>query len=132
MPGSFVDSNVLLYLASPLDAKADRAERILIDGGTISVQVLNEFAAVARGKMRLPWQDTRTFLATFCDMFAVEELTVQTHQAGLDLAERYHLSIYDAMIAAAALQAGCDTLLTEDMQHGAVLDGRLRLVDPFG
>jgi predicted nucleic acid-binding protein len=47
------------------------------------------------------------------------------------LAERYRLSLYDAMIAAAALLAGCATLWSEDMQHGMTLDGRLRVVDPF-
>jgi predicted nucleic acid-binding protein len=41
MPGSFFDTNVLLYIASGDPAKADRAERIIADGGTISVQVLN-------------------------------------------------------------------------------------------
>ncbi len=46
-------------------------------------------------------------------------------------AERYGLAVYDAMIAAAALLADCDTLLSEDMQDGLVIDGRLRVVDPF-
>ena len=131
MPGSFFDTNVLLYLASGDSAKADRAERVVADGGTISVQVLNEIANVARRKMLLTWQEAHAFLSVIRGLLAVEPVTVATHDAGLALAERYGLSIYDAMIAAAALLADCDTLWSEDMQHGLVLDGRLRIADPF-
>jgi predicted nucleic acid-binding protein len=51
--------------------------------------------------------------------------------AGLALAERYGLSVYDAMIAASALDAGCDTLWSEGLQDGMVMDGKLRIVNPF-
>ena len=64
MPGSFIDTNVLVYLTSDDPAKADQAERIAAAGGTISVQVLNELASVARRKMGLSWPETHTFLAS--------------------------------------------------------------------
>jgi predicted nucleic acid-binding protein len=131
MPGSFFDSNVLLYLASTHQAKAERAERLVDDGGTISVQVLNEIANVARRKMGFSWAETHEFLSILRDLLTVEPLTVATHEQGLVLAERYNLSVYDAMIAAAALNAGCDTLWSEDMQDGAHIDRRLRIVNPF-
>ncbi len=131
MPGSFYDSNVLLSVASVDAAKADRAERLIGEGGTISVQVLNEVANVARRKMRLSWTETRAFLATIRDLLPVRSLTVDIHEAGLALAARYGLSVYDAMIAASALDAGCDTLWSEDMQDGMVLDGRVRIANPF-
>jgi predicted nucleic acid-binding protein len=131
MPGSFFDTNVLLYMASADAAKADRAEAIISGGGAISVQVLNELANVARRKMRMSWHDTHAFLSLLRGLLNVHSLGVETHETGLALAERYNLSIYDAMIAASALDADCDTLWSEDMQHGMVLDGRLRVVDPF-
>lgn len=131
MPGSFFDSNVLVYLASTDRAKADRAERILRDGGTISVQVLNEVANVARRKMQFSWVEIRDFLESLRRLLAVVSLTAEIHEAGLDLAERHGLSVYDAMIAAAALAADCDCLWSEDMQHGQVLGGRLRISNPF-
>jgi predicted nucleic acid-binding protein len=53
------------------------------------------------------------------------------HETGLKLAERYGFSTYDAMIAASALHAGCDTLWSEDMQHGMALAEGLRIVNPF-
>ena len=131
MPGNFFDSNVLLYIASGETAKADRAEELLRAGGTICVQVLNEISHVGRRKMRLSWEELRPFLALIRGLVTVEPMTIDTHQAGIALAERYRLSVYDGMIAAAALLADCDCLWSEDLQHGMVIDRHLRVVDPF-
>ena len=131
MPGSFYDTNVLVYLASADKQKADRAEELIAEGGTISVQVLNEIAQVARRRMGFGWAELRTFLTTIRAVLTVVPLTVETHETGLALAERYRLSLYDAMIAAAALASGCSTLWSEDMQHGLVIARKLRIVNPF-
>lgn len=131
MPVNFFDSNVLLYLASADTAKADRAEAVLAEGGATSVQVLNEIANVARRKMRLTWPETRDFLAILRGTLTVHPVTIEMHESGLALSERYNLSLFDAMIAAAALQAGCDTLWSEDMQDGVLLEKRLRVSNPF-
>ena len=131
MPGSFFDTDVLLYIASGDSAKAERAEKLIGVGGTISAQVLNETANVARRKMSMSWTETHAFLSMMRGLLSVQPLTVDVHETGLALAERHGVSIYDAMIAAAALYAGCDTLWSEDMQNEAVLDGRLRIVNPF-
>ena len=131
MPASFFDSNVLLYVAARDPDKADKAEQILALGGSISVQVLNEVANVARRKMRLGWSETHEFLSLVRGLLVVHPVTIETHEDGLALAERYGLATYDAMIAAAALRADCDTLWSEDLQHGMLLDGRLRVLDPF-
>jgi len=131
MPGSFFDTNVLLYVASGDLTKADRAEELIGAGGVISVQVLNEITNVARRKMGMSWTETRTFLSMIRNLIPVQPLTVDIHETGLRLAERYGLSTYDAMIAASALHADCDTLWSEDMRDGIVLDERLRIVNPF-
>jgi predicted nucleic acid-binding protein len=131
MPGSFFDTNVLLYLASGDPVKADRAERLVADGGMISVQVLNEIASVARRKMRMSWTETHDFLATVRGLLPVVPVTIETHEAGIALAERYGFSTYDAMIAASAMLSGCDTLWSEDLQHGMAVDDQLRIVNPF-
>jgi predicted nucleic acid-binding protein len=131
MPGSFIDTNVLVYIASGEPAKADRAEQILGGGGTISVQVLNELANVLRRKMRMSWTEVRDFLSIIRELLPVSPITVDIHDTGLVLAERYDLSTYDAMIVAAALHADCDTLWSEDMQHGMMIDDRLRVANPF-
>ena len=131
MPGSFFDTNVLLYLASGDPAIADRAEQLIADGGTISVQVLNEIASVARGKMRMSWDETLGLLASLRALLPVVAVTIETHEAGLALAAHYGFSIYEAMIAASAVLSGCDTLWSEDMQHGLAVGDRLRIVNPF-
>ena len=131
MPVSFFDTNVLVYLASGDAKKADRAEAAIAKGGSISVQVLNELANVARRKMQMSWDETHALLNTLRGLLTVHPLTVEAHDIGLGIAERYGLSIYDAMIAASALHAGCDTLWSEDMQHGLALKEGLRIVNPF-
>jgi predicted nucleic acid-binding protein len=131
MPGNFFDTNVLLYVASADSRKADRAEELVANGGTISVQVLNEVANVGRRKMHMPWTELRGFLALVRGLLAVEPITLGIHENGLTLCERYGFSLYDAMIAASALDADCDTLWSEDMQDGMILDDRLRIANPF-
>jgi predicted nucleic acid-binding protein len=131
MPVSFFDTNVLIYLASSDAVKADRAEAVIADGGAISVQVLNELTNIARRKMRMSWSDIRSFLSTLRALLTVHPVGVETHETGLVLGERYRISVHDAMIAASALQADCDTLWSEDMQDGMVLAERLRIVNPF-
>lgn len=131
MPDSFIDTNVLIYLASRDSTKADRVEALLTQGGTVSVQVLNEVANVAQRKMKLSWDETNTFLAMVRGLLTVEALTTETHETGLAVAERYRLSVYDGLIVGAALLAGCETLWSEDMQEGLVIHDRLRIRNPF-
>jgi predicted nucleic acid-binding protein len=118
-------------LASGDTAKADQAEATIAGGGSISVQVLNELANVGRRKMQMSWKEIHVFLNMLRDLLTVHPVTVETHETGLGLAERYGLSTYDAMIAASAINAGCDTLWSEDMQHDMMLDKALRVLNPF-
>jgi predicted nucleic acid-binding protein len=128
---AFFDTNVLLYLMSADASKANRAEQCLSQGGTISVQVLNEFAAVASRKLKLTYPDIRDFLTTIRAIILVEPLSLATHDSALALAERYGFSFYDALIMSSAFQAGCDRLYTEDLQHGQVIEQRLIVQNPF-
>ena len=126
----FFDSNVPLYLLSDDAQKANRAEELLIAGGIISVQVLNEVVAVARRKRAKAWpaiQDTLDALTAVC---SVEPLTRPVQEKAVELARRFDLHIYDANIVASALAAGCSTLYTEDLQHGQVIDG-MTIHNPF-
>ena len=131
MPGSFLDSNIVLYLASEDLLKADRAQELVAEGGTISAQVLNEIANISRRKMGLSWAETRNFLLMIRGLLKVEPITIEIHDVGISLAERYQLSVYDSMIVSAALSAECDTFLSEDLQDGLLINGRLRVLNPF-
>lgn len=127
---AFFDTNILIY-AQETGAKAERARAVLAGGGKLSVQVLNEFAAVARKKLGHDWNEIAEAID---DALAVvdppQPLTLELNAAARSLAERHRLSFYDALIVAAALEAGCDTLYTEDMRHGATI-GALRIHNPF-
>ena len=127
----FFDTNVLLYLLSGDDAKADCAEEALASGGVISVQVLNEFASVAARKLKMSMVEIREVLTTIRAVCKLVPISEETHDRGLELSERYGLSFYDAMIVASALLVGCKTLLSEDMQDGQVIDGSLEIRNPF-
>jgi predicted nucleic acid-binding protein len=127
---TFFDSNVLIYLTDTASGKAGQTEDLLAEGGVVSVQVLNEFANIAQRKVRLSWAETRDFLDTFRATMKVVPLTLETHEHGLDHAERYQLSVYDGMIVAAAQLAGCRVLYSEDMHDGLVIDG-LTIRNPY-
>jgi predicted nucleic acid-binding protein len=131
MPGSFLDSNVLLYMATEDDAKAERSSQLLRSECVVSVQVLNEIANVLRLKRKLPWERVREFLGVVEELASVMPLDVDCHKIGMNVAEHYGFSIYDSMIVAAALQADCDILYSEDMQHGQTIDALLTVVNPY-
>jgi predicted nucleic acid-binding protein len=120
----------LLYLLSENVAKADRAEELLGAGGLVSVQVLNEFASVAARKLAMEFSEIREILLTIRKLCIVKPLEIETHELGLELAERYRYSIYDGLILAAALRADCSTLFTEDFQNGQTIE-RLTIRNPL-
>ncbi|MBI3514918.1 MAG: PIN domain-containing protein [Proteobacteria bacterium] len=127
----FLDSNVLIY-AFTADARAATAQNLLERGCVTSVQGLNEFATVARRKLGMSWAEARAGLAairTLCP--TVVPVDIATHEAALGIAERRGYAMFDALMVAAALRAGCRTLWSEDLQHGAVIDRRLTIMNPF-
>lgn len=131
MPADFLDSNVILYFASRDPAKADRAEELMRGGGTVSVQVLNEIANVGRKKLKLSWDELDEVTRLVRVLLDVVPLFPETHDRGIEIARRYGLAIYDSMILAAALDAYCETLWSEDMQNGLVVDAALTVRNPF-
>lgn len=127
----FFDTNILLYLLSSNTSKADKAETLIAAGGVISVQVLNEFASLASRKLKMSWQDIREVLETIRCVCHIESITLDTHDYGFALSERYGFSIYDAMILASALLADCGILFTEDLQNEQSIDDKLTVKNPF-
>lgn len=127
---AFFDTNVLLYLLSGDTAKADRTETLLAAGGIISVQVLNEFASVALGKKAVEFGELKEILAAIRSACSVRPLDIETHDLGLEIAERYRFSLYDSLIVAAALRANCSVLYSEDLQHGQTIEA-LSIRNPF-
>ena len=129
---AFFDTNVLVYVVSQQDERTSKAEALVANGGIISVQVLNELASVSRRKLGLSWEDVGDALAALRVLCpSPTPLTTDTHDAGLRIAAKYGFPFYDALIAAAALEAECTTLYSEDFQDGQVIEGRLTVRNPF-
>ncbi len=127
----FFDTNTLLYLLSLDSKKADWVSKNLQQHNVISVQVLNEFTSASLRKIKISNTELDEFLDLFTSLFNVRSLDVDTFETGLMVSRRYGYQHYDSMIIAAALQAGCERLYSEDMQHRQVIDKRLQIVNPF-
>jgi predicted nucleic acid-binding protein len=128
----FFDTNVLIYAVAKDDPRGVRAEELLASGGVISVQVLNEFVSVARRKLQMSWEEVIEALDAIRILCpSLIPGTLETHEAAVKIAQQYGYGIYDALIAAAALEAKCSMLYSEGVQVGQVIDERLTIRNPF-
>jgi predicted nucleic acid-binding protein len=133
MTGSaFFDTNIFVYAVVQGDPRSQRAEDLISEGGTVSVQVLNEFVDVVRRKAKMPWDEVRFAMQNISALCPDPlPVTIDTHKEALAIAERFGYRIYDALIVASALEANCTILYSEDMQDGQVVDHRLTILNPF-
>lgn len=127
----FIDTNVLLYLLSGNTRKSSVAEATVAKGGTVSVQVLNEFAAVASRKFRMSMSEIAEVLSGIRANCSVVPLDEDAHDLGMAFAERYRLRVFDAMLLASAMLSNCRTFLSEDLQHGQRFLDQLTVINPF-
>jgi predicted nucleic acid-binding protein len=134
----FVDTNILAYARDLRDPRKQGIAAAWLTSlakhrnGRLSWQVLIEFYAVATHSAKLAMPTA----AAQADVLALQAWNPVVPSGELlrrawELQSRLLLSWWDAMIVAAALQAGCETLLSEDLQHRQVVDGCLTIVDPF-
>ncbi|MCP3370211.1 PIN domain-containing protein [Bradyrhizobium cajani] len=127
---AFFDTNILIYAFST-DTRRERALNTIAGGGVISAQVLNEFTNVLRKKQRQDWSVVEAAVQSIRFRFPdIVPITADTHAAAIALARDHTLAFYDALIVATALEAGCNSLYSEDLQHGRSLGG-LTIVNPF-
>ena len=127
----FLDTSVILYMLAEDDPRSLISEAVLIEGGVISTQVLNEFVNVARRKYLRSWEDIQSTLTNVRQLCApVLPITIRSHEAALQIAQRYGYRIYDSLLLAAATEAGCTTLYSEDMQDGQTI-GTVTIRNPF-
>ena len=127
----FFDTNVLIYAFSAADPRRPIALDLLLAGGTVGVQTLNEFVNVATRKLKTPWPEAMLWLET------VEKLcppaipmTLSVHRRGLRIAEDYGYHLYDSLMLAAALEASCTIFYSEDMHDGQAVES-LTIRNPF-
>ena len=132
MPGErFFDTNILIYAFAAGDRRSARAEALMAEGGVIGVQVLNEFTSVVRRKLSWDWPQVDAALAVISELMGpARPLTTEIHTQAVKLARSSTLSFYDALVIAAAADARCRVLFTEDLQHGRKF-GSVTVQNPF-
>ena len=129
---AFFDTNVLIYAVAQNDPRSIQAEELLSSGGVLSVQILNEFVSVARRKILMSWREVTEALDAFRVLCPSPlPITIEIHEAALKIAETHAYNIYDALVVAAALEAGCAILHSEDLHDGQTIDGQLTIRNPF-
>jgi predicted nucleic acid-binding protein len=129
----FFDTNILVYAfrEEEEDPRCEVARILLAAGGQVGVQGLNELVAVLRRKLKFSWlevSDALLAVRSLCP--SIVPLTVATHEAALAIAQRYQYHIFDSLIIAAAIEAGCRMLYSEDMSDGQVIEN-LTIRNPF-
>ncbi len=135
---SFIDTNIFVYQLERVDTReAEIAVRLIEDGiatGTacISFQVVQECLNVVLRKAQivLDENEMRKYLqSVLAPLFRVQP-SIHLYHAAMDIQLRYQFSFYDSLIVAAALEAGCKTLYSEDLQHGQRIE-QLTIQNPF-
>ena len=130
---SFLDTNILLYACSRTEAEQDKRKvaRGLLsrDGVGLSVQVLAEFYVNAVSKLKLPEDRVMAVLAKL-QGYPILPLDESVFWSALEIRKRYGVSYWDGAIIAAAIELGCDTVFSEDLNHGQVYAG-VKVVNPF-
>jgi predicted nucleic acid-binding protein len=127
----FFDTNVLVYANIQGDYRTAIARQLLLDGGVIGVQVLNEFASVARAKLGFTWAEVQEAIENIVILCPnPRPLSIEIHLRALGISRKYGFSIWDGLIVAAAAEARCSKLMTEDLQHGQVVEG-VQIENPF-
>jgi predicted nucleic acid-binding protein len=127
----FIDSNIVLYLMDGNDHKRSIAQELLLKTPFINAQILTEVANVCRRRFNynkeqilLLWSD----LINDCNFIDTSKLTFQK---STDLVRKYDFQIFDALVVCSALEAKCDILYSEDMQHEMIVESKLKIVNPF-
>ena len=129
---TFLDTNIVVYLYSGDEPEKQSAALALIEENpVVSTQVLSELANTLSRKFDLSFDVVAQSVAEVRDACTVIPVMPDTILQALALAQKYRYAYYDSLILAAALLAGCETLATEDMQHGLVIEGTLKIHCPF-
>ncbi|MDD2760031.1 MAG: PIN domain-containing protein [Methylomonas sp.] len=127
----FADTNIIVYAVGKDSEHRAIARRIIADGVIVSTQVINETISVLTRKQRASLAAAHEVAESLLDLCDTLPVDVQTIRKAIDLAKRYQFSHWDSLIVAAALLANCETLYSQDMQHGQTIDDRLKIVNPF-
>lgn len=131
----FLDTNILIYAYSAYEPLKKAQAQALIASANgnawLSTQVLIEFVNVSYRKLKTAWPDVQIALIELTASYQIAQTTPGTIAHAMRLAHRYGFSWFDALIVAAALECGCDTLYSEDLHAGQLIEGTLQVLNPF-
>lgn len=127
----FADTNIAVYALDADPTRQAKAFALMRQHPVISTQVVNEFLSVLTGKQRVPRDVANRYARILLRRCEVVAVTAHVVEIAIQLGERYRCHHWDALVIAAALVAGCDTLYSEDLQDGQVFEGQLTVKNPF-
>jgi predicted nucleic acid-binding protein len=128
----FLDSNICVYWFDKSEPdKQDKALLLLKDRPFISSQVVIETFNACSRKLKLPVAVCEENTRVLCGGSRLAPIDSRVFSTALMIKSKYQFSFLDSVIAASAYHAGCNTLYTEDMRHGQIIEGTLKIVNPF-
>jgi predicted nucleic acid-binding protein len=132
----FVDTNIFIYAYSDDDLLKHKVAKNLLQNDLskntviVSVQILNEFYSVM-SKSKLSHQEITHFIREIAKQTYVKSISMETVELCLEIKRKYRYSWWDSLVLASALEADCNILYSEDMQHGQTIENTLKIVNPF-
>ena len=127
----FLDTNILIYTVGNVIPKKKTAVDLIDSQAVISTQNVSESINVMYRKLGYDYAEIRSIIDTFIDQMTVYPVTADTIHSALNIAERYGYSYYDSQVIASALERDCPILYSEDLQHEQMIEGCLKIVNPF-
>jgi len=127
-----LDSNVLIYNHSlTCESKMLTAVGFFEENPVVSSQVISEYLNVMRKRFKMEKNDLMRLCSLWLEKCTVQPVVLSTVRLAQNLVRKYDLQMFDGIIAAAALEANCDILYSEDMHSGLVVENALKIVNPF-
>ncbi|MFZ2890418.1 PIN domain-containing protein [Sulfuricurvum sp.] len=132
---AFLDTNILIYAYSEDEPKKQSIALQLLDSFEdnviISKQVINELSNILLKKFKLGSDQVENVLLEIDNVLPIVDFDLTTQIKALKLKDRYQFQYYDALIVATALENNCTVVYSEDMQHEMLIDGNLKIINPF-
>ena len=129
----FFDTNVLVYCYTDTEPDKKNIAVSLAQSpeAWVSTQVLQDLSNKIQKKFTKDWKEVAATIEEVCKNFIVFTNEPSTLLDAVQIANRYGYSLYDCLIISSALTAGCSILYSEDMQHGQLIDEKLKIINPF-
>jgi len=129
----FIDTNILIYAYSATELDKRKISLAILGSYNIviSIQVINEFIWIMNRKFNINYTQLGILVDKFWNKFKVSQITKFSIEKALEIAQNYKYSYWDSLIIACALENECSILFTEDMHDGQLIEGILKIKNPY-